>query len=158
MSFITPHYIQFLREHFALDWRGIHGAPHWARVSANGLLLAEQTGADAQVVEVFAFIHDAERRNDFSDPEHGTRAAQLATEINNEFFKLTVEQLYTLIEACEGHSLGGTEAGITVQTCWDADRLDLGRVGVKPHPDKLCTAAAKQQTMIQWAYKRSLKT
>lgn len=83
---------------------------------------------------------------------------QLAADTNNELFKLTVNQLYTLMEACEGHSLGGTEADITVQTCWDADRLDLGRVGVKPHPDKLCTAAAKQQTMIEWAHKCSLKT
>jgi len=158
MSLISPAYIQFLKEHFTLDWRGIHGAPHWARVRANGLLLAEQTGADTMIVEAFAFIHDAERRSDFSDPEHGTRAAQLAAAINDEFFQLTPEQLFRLMEACDGHSQGNTVGDITVLTCWDADRLDLGRVGVKPHPDKLFTIAAKQQTMIQWAYNRSLKT
>lgn len=28
------------------------------------------------------------------------------------------------------HSDGYTEGDITVQVCWDADRLDLGRVGI----------------------------
>ena len=27
-----------------------------------------------------------------------------------------------------------TEADITIQTCWDSDRLDLGRVGMMPEP------------------------
>jgi len=153
---INPTYIQFLRDHFRLDWQGIHGAPHWARVRANGLLLAEQTGADAQVVEIFAFIHDAERRSDGSDPDHGPRAARLAQEINEEFFQLTSRQLDLLVQACEGHSLGGIKACATVMTCWDADRLDLGRVGIKPDPAMLCTQAARQQSMLEWAYKRSL--
>jgi uncharacterized protein len=30
------------------------------------------------------------------------------------------------------HSEGAVHADPTVQTCWDADRLDLGRVGVMP--------------------------
>ena len=37
-----------------------------------------------------------------------------------------------LIEACKYHSDGFTEADITVQTFRDADRLDLGRVGIRP--------------------------
>jgi len=155
MSLISQSYIAFLRSHFRLEWEGIHGAPHWARVRANGLLLAKQTGADTQIVEAFAFIHDAERWSDASDPEHGARAAELAATINDEFFQLTPEQLFRLMEACEDHSLGDTVGDITVLTCWDADRLDLGRVGIKPRKDKLCTTAAKQKTMIEWAYSRS---
>ncbi|MGO9117211.1 MAG: hypothetical protein ACLQPD_06315 [Desulfomonilaceae bacterium] len=42
-------------------------------------------------------------------------------------------------------------------TCWDADRLDIGRVGLKPVARKLCTEAAKKPEMIEWAYERSLK-
>lgn len=154
---ITKNYISFLRQHFALDWRGVHGAAHWARVRDNGLLLARHTQADTQVVEVFAFIHDAERRNDGSDPEHGNRAASLAADINDEFFKLSPPQMYLLMEACEGHSLGVVEADITVQTCWDADRLDLGRVGIKPLPEKLCTSAARNAAFIEKAYERSIQ-
>jgi len=155
-SMISHAYVEFLRIHFALDWDGIHGASHWARVRANGLLLAEQTGADPKVVEVFAFVHDVERRSDGSDPDHGPPAAGLAAEINSEFFGLTQAQLRWLIEACEGHSFGGTQGNPTVLTCWDADRLDLGRVGIKPIAKKLCTAAAREDTMIEWSYKRSI--
>lgn len=157
MSSITSAYIAFLREHFRLDWDGIHGASHWARVRANGLLLAEQTGADTGVVELFAFVHDVERYSDTSDSEHGDRAACLAADINDEFFGLSPSRLNTLMKACEGHSHGRITGDATVITCWDADRLDLGRVGIRPIPQKLCTSAAKQHTMIEWAYQRALR-
>jgi uncharacterized protein len=62
-----------------------------------------------------------------------------------------------LVEACTGHSDGDTEADITVQTCWDADRLDLGRVGIRPHPIYLCTAVAKEAGVLQEAYLRSVR-
>jgi uncharacterized protein len=51
---------------------------------------------------------------------------------------------------------GGTEGDITVQTCCDADRLDLGRV-VVPDPARLCTSAARDPDMIEWAYWRSIQ-
>jgi uncharacterized protein len=156
MAVITKKYINFLRDHFRLDWDGIHGAPHWARVRANGLILAEQTGADPYVIEVFAFIHDVERVSDASDPDHGLRASRLAVELNTEYFQLSSSQLEQLVTACEGHSYGQTTGNITVVTCWDSDRLDLGRIGIKPCPSRLCTAEAKQSSMIEWAYKRSL--
>ena len=38
-----------------------------------------------------------------------------------------------------------------LQTCWDSDRLDLGRVGITPHPNRLCTAVAKRPEPIKWA-------
>ena len=56
-----------------------------------------------------------------------------------------------LYDACAHHTDGLTEADITVQVCWDADRLDLGRVGMIPAPKKLCTAAAKTWDLIGWA-------
>jgi hypothetical protein len=37
------------------------------------------------------------------------------------------------------------DGDITVQTCWDADRLDLPRVGIQPLPQFLCTEAAKKR-------------
>jgi uncharacterized protein len=44
---------------------------------------------------------------------------------------------------------------VTIQTCWDADRLDLGRVGTKPNPTYLGTAAARNQEFMADAVKRS---
>ena len=52
--------------------------------------------------------------------------------------------------------MGLTRGDITVITCWDADRLDLGRVRKRPNPKYLCTEFAKQKSTIEWAYKRSL--
>jgi hypothetical protein len=33
---------------------------------------------------------------------------------------------------------------VTIQTCWDADRLDLGRVGIRPDPARMGTEAGKR--------------
>jgi len=155
-SLITQHLIDFARAKFRLDWHGIHGARHWARVKHNGLLLAEHTGANVRVVEYFAFIHDLGRENDHYDPEHGNRAAMIAEQITGDLIDVTVEELRLLQEACSAHSDGQTVADVTVMTCWDADRLDLGRVGIRPDPVRLCTDAAKLPDLLSAAYRRSL--
>ena len=72
-------------------------------------------------------------------------------------FEASTEEMNLLVEACTGHSDGNTEADITVQTCWGADRLDLGRVGVRPNPKYLCTAVAKEAGMLNGAYLRSVR-
>ena len=59
MTVITRDLIRHFRQHFALDWHGIHGAPHWARVRANGLRLAQKTRARTDVIELFSFLHDS---------------------------------------------------------------------------------------------------
>ena len=48
-----------------------------------------------------------------------------------------------LYYAIDRHSDGLIDGDITVRTCWDADRLDLGRVGIKPDAKYLCTDAGK---------------
>ena len=155
-SIISKELIRFLRERFQLDWEGIHGAPHWARVKRNGLRLAKETKANIEVVELFAFLHDVERQDEGLDKEHGYRSGKLAKELNGDLFKLNSKDLDLLVKACEGHSNGNTFDEITVMTCWDADRLDLGRVDIMPIPEKLCTDIAKQKTIIAWAYKNSI--
>jgi uncharacterized protein len=42
-----------------------------------------------------------------------------------------------------------------MQTCWDADRLDLGRVVIVLDPRHLCTAAAKGPEVLTWSDERS---
>lgn len=156
-SLITDQFIDYAKGEFRLDWHGIHGASHWARVRRNGLLLAAKTGANTRVVEYFAFIHDLGRRNDDHDPEHGLRAAGLARELAGELIDVTEVELGLLVHACEGHSDGHLEADVTVMTCWDADRLDLGRVGIVPDPSRLCTAAARDRDLLAAAYRRSIQ-
>jgi uncharacterized protein len=152
---ITRELIAAVRQVFTLDWTGIHGAPHWARVRDNGLRLAARTGARTDVVELFAFLHDSQRRHDGRDADHGRRAAVFAATVRGKLFTLDDHGFALLCGACAGHSDGLIEADVTVQTCWDADRLDLGRIGVVPDAGKLCTAAAREPLMIEWAFERS---
>ena len=149
--------LRHLRVHFQLDWHGLHGVAHWARVRVNGLMLARETGANAHVVELFAFLHDADRRSEGDDEGHGRRGARLARSLRGEFFDMTSEESELFDLACRNHSEGGLRGDPTVLTCWDADRLDLGRVGVLPLARYLCTNAARQQHVIDTAYRRSLR-
>ena len=112
-------------------------ASRWGRVKWIGLKLAAITGADATVVGLFAFLHDSCRINDERDPEHGLRASLLVQRLQGDLFRLTPMQLDQLIVACAGHSAGQLISDVTVQTCWDADRLDYGRLGVRPDPQYL---------------------
>ena len=152
---VSKELLDAIRHGFALCLDGIHGEAHWARVHENGMRLAEHTGADAQIVELFAYLHDSQRQTDGWDREHGARAARFTQDLQGSLLTLGSESLELLVYAIAHHSDGLTEAHITVQTCWDADRLDLGRIGVRPRADRLCTAAAKDPALIAWALRRS---
>lgn len=152
---ISKELIKLIKTEFALDWRGIHGVPHWSRVRINGLKLSEITGANEKIVELFAFLHDSKRKNESFDKNHGLRAAEFAREINDSLLFLNEKELDLLTFACTHHSEGLLTGDMTIQTCRDADRLDLGRVGKRPNPQYLCTEAAKNTEMIEWAFHRS---
>jgi uncharacterized protein len=147
--------LRIVRREHALPPGGIHGEAHWLRVRENGLSLAEETGADPFVVELFALLHDAKRWTNGRDPGHGRRAAQFARHLSGRVFHLPAERLDLLHVACRDHDAGRVDGHVTVRTCWDADRLDLGRCGIVPDPNLLCTAAARRPETIRRAYRRS---
>ncbi len=149
--------IVHIKEQFLLDWLGVHGVPHWARVLVNARRLAKRTGANLRVVELFSFFHDSQRQSEGTDPEHGPRAAQWISSLNGRFFSLDDHELQLLQTACKDHSKGYTTGDITVCTCWDADRLNLGRVGIKPDPAFLCTQIARDKAIIEWAFERCIQ-
>jgi uncharacterized protein len=130
----------------------IHGESHWQRVAAAGLsLLPETPGADPALVFLFALFHDSMRLNDNYDPEHGPRGAALARELRGEAFDLEEAEMGLLAFACEEHTNGGIGPDPTVGVCWDADRLNLWRVGIIPDPRFLSTKAARSEERIGWA-------
>ena len=145
---ISPRLIEAVRAKYRLAWSGIHGVSHWARVRKVGLQLAEITGARPDVVELFAFLHDSCRHGDGRDPEHGRRAVEFARQLRGECFSLDDHGFALLCEAMEFHNQGLIDADVTVQTCWDADRLDLVRVGIQPEAERLCTDAARQMLSL----------
>jgi uncharacterized protein len=145
-----PVILQPILEEYELPWDGDHGVVHWARVLENGVRLAGETGADVEVVRLFSIFHDSRRVNEASDPDHGLRAAEYARELRGIFFDLPDAAFRLLHCACAGHTHERTHPDATIRTCWDADRLDLGRVGITPHPSRLCSEAAKHPEMIAW--------
>ena len=142
---------------YALPLGGIHGVSHWARVFENARRLAPWTGAKVEILELFSVLHDAKRLDEGQDRDHGRRSAEFAAALRGSLLQLSPADFDLLYTACACHTDGLVEGDITVQTCWDADRLDLGRVGIRLHRDYLCTHAAKEPAFIAWADTRSRK-
>ena len=136
--------IQAIRDQYVLKWRGIHGWDHWMTVWETGKLLAVEVGADLQVVELFALLHDSCRHNDSHDPNHGPRAAEFARTLNGRFFSLGQPEIEILTLAIRDHTSGYVHEDPTISVCWDADRLDLPRVWITPKSGYLGTKAAKK--------------
>ena len=119
----------------------IHGLAHWRQVEFNGLLLAPVTGADVTVVRLFALVHDCKREDDGDDETHGGRGAAFAKEcFEKGLLEITQEQFDKLYHACAFHTKERQSDDATINTCYDADRLDLGRVGMSLNPEKMATS------------------
>ena len=138
--------LKTIKDEFILDINSIHGLPHWERVEKIGSYLVKHTGADKEVVKLFAYLHDSKRANEDEDPNHGLRAVLFIRELHkNGLLGSSDEQLEQLCFACENHTDSSIKSNdITIQVCWDADRLDLGRVGIIPDKNFLNTDIAKQ--------------
>lgn len=148
--------IEALQRQFAINWHGHHGIAHWSRVRLNGKEIASGTDADMHVIELFALFHDACRLNEQVDDGHGRRGFDLAKSWQGRYFEATKAQMGMLEFACKYHSDGVTSGPLTAQICWDADRLDLQRVGIAPQPKYLCTELAKGAQQIDRSNKRAL--
>ena len=140
---------------FKLDIKSEHGISHWGRVEKIGTYLAKHTKADLGIVSLFAYFHDSKRKNESHDPEHCLMASLFIKELQSKgILSLSEKQLNQLIFACEHHTNSEIKSNdITIQTCWDADRLDLWRVGAMPDPYFLNTAIAKQEKTIEFSWK-----
>jgi uncharacterized protein len=137
-------------EQFALGAHTIHGPDHWQRVERNALRIAAATnGADVLVVRLFAVLHDSKRLNESHDPEHGLRAAQWAQQLRAQAqICVTEVQFELLSEACIWHDKGKVSDDLTIGACWDADRLDLTRLGVRVLPELMSTKIGKELARV----------
>lgn len=122
-----------------------HGPNHWRRVMGYGTLIASMTkGADVDVVKAFAMLHDCHRVHEHDDPEHGARAAEFANNLYvQRHLRFSLSQINLLCTACIGHDKGHIAKHPTIGACWDADRLDLPRVGIQPEYALMSTQAGK---------------
>lgn len=152
-----PALVKRILDQYALKPYGSHGLLHWVRVHESGIKIASSSGADKDVVAYFALLHDSRRLNESRDPQHGPRGAALAQLLHEEgLVDLNPAQLQDLLTAIEHHNshdrvedMAGDS--ITIGTCWDADRLDLPRVGTTVNPKYLYTQEAKRLANL-WDY------
>ena len=140
-------HIKRLREyaikHSILGDYSVHGVSHWDRVARNAEVLIT-SDVDELVVKAFAYIHDVERVNESDDLQHGPRAALLVDEIRSSVLSfLNDQEIEQLKEACRFHTIRHKTEDATVNACFDADRLDLGRVGITPNPNKMATVQGR---------------
>lgn len=143
LASLVPEFVSGYRLKSAMS---VHGLWHWEKVEKNALAIAKRTpGADPLVAQVFSLIHDTKRENEDTDPEHGHRSAEYAEKLfGRGRLEITKDQLGVLMEACRLHNDGQVSDNPTIGACWDADRLDLTRVGIIPDPALLSTQAGKE--------------
>lgn len=144
-----------IREGYPLNWLGIHGASHWARVLLNGIELCSFTGANLNILAMFSLFHDSRRVCDLIDPDHGRRGGALARSLLSGRPEWDEESLSILCEACEKHTAVKHHPNPTIQTCWDADRLDLPRIGAVVDPAYLGAWTKTNQDLIARASGRA---
>ncbi len=155
MGIITIELLAKIKKQYRLQWLGTHGILHWWRVYENGIMLSKQKGVNKKVVQLFSIFHDSARKNENRDNNHGIRGAQLATNLREDI-PLNDDEFELLTIACSLHTNTLTHDNITIQACFDSDRLDLGRVNIYPDASRLCTVMAKKTDFIKSAYTRSI--
>lgn len=154
MSRITVQIIKKALSNYNLPLQGYHGPSHWARVRLNGLKIARlNENVDEAVVEYFAFFHDCCRENEDRDPFHGPTAAKFVEAECRSLIDLSNFQFDQLLEAMIGHTNEHSSSDLTVGACWDADRLDLWRVGI--YPDARFFSVPESAQLVNDAVTRS---
>ena len=122
----------------------LHGISHWERVEHNGLLLVTSE-CDVTVIRLFAYLHDSCREDDRYDEEYDPHAVKMIESLRGTLLKdLSDEQFRLLQEACRLHTSTHSTGNPTIDACFDADRLDLGRVDIIPMPEKMATKKGKK--------------
>ena len=138
--------INLLQRESKLFHSPIHGFKHWRTVEKNGMYLSQFNDGDPAVISHFAYLHDCMRVNEHRDDGHGLRGGKYALK-NKDILELNEHQLDLLYKACAGHTGGRNPSCDTIACCWDADRLDIRRVGLEPDLQWYNTDAARKMVI-----------
>ena len=141
-----PKIIRVVRDYFHKRWTlsKKHGIDHWDRVYSNGMKLIEP-GVNRLVVALFAYFHDSCRITDEEDIDHGIHASVMVDNLRNTMLKDVSDYDIALLKlACYLHTTTLKTGNPTIDACFDADRLDLWRVGITPQPSKLATEKGRK--------------
>jgi uncharacterized protein len=127
--------IKFESEKFYKDAHGSHDADHVDRVYKNCLRIGEKEGADMEVLQIAAILHDIGRQKETESQGavcHAEYGAQLAREILDKF-ELGIDTVNNICHAIESHRFRNNKIPRTLEAkvLFDADKLDsIGAVGI----------------------------
>ena len=132
----------------SLDPMGPHGPVHWFKVYRNcqdiDTMIYENRDENRDwFYWCFAMLHDCKRTSEQADPAHGIEAAKMVPNDKSQFN-------ISLARAIKLHQMGQTMdetaplGDMRIGICWDADRLELVRVGIMPDPKYMSTDIGKQ--------------
>ena len=120
----------------------IHGLPHLRQVALVAGRFAAHLGEDVEAAMVMGFFHDCARIHDGGGTQHAHDSAQLARPIITADFPH-----FDVARLCDGiahHADGTITDDFLIGCLWDADRLDLRRLGITPNPRLLSTPIARR--------------
>ena len=137
------------RDGSALAHEPMHGEAHWRGVAWAGLRIQKLSPCiKRDAVIAFAVLHDCRRETDDWDPEHGDRAARVAIRSRPLRRLIGAEGREIVAEACRLHERGLTRPGsLTIGACWDADRVNLVRLGFRLDPRYFTVLSSEDGTL-----------
>lgn len=124
----------------------IHGIPHLRRVAVTAGRIAASIGEDIESAVVAGFLHDCARSDDAGGTRHAHDSAILAKKLLSMYYPHL--DAAHLCDAISRHADGKTTKDLLIGCVWDADRLDLRRLGIEVDPDLLCTSIARRIVLI----------
>jgi uncharacterized protein len=128
---------------FMKNEEGIHGLAHSLRAAHFAKMIAKsECPGSLDDTIIGAFLHDIGRTDDSNDRTHASRSAEIAEELLKRHWPdLNHEKI---LFAIMRHGDGLISEDPIIGTIWDADRLDLSRLGIKINPELISTEKARQ--------------
>lgn len=122
---------------------GIHGESHIRNVVKLAKRISRRECPQyTNDVIVGAALHDVGRRDDFGGNEHAVRGSRIAKGVIKSYWpNLHADKI---VEAIKYHTGGLTTSDPLIGSIWDADRLDLVRLGKRIDISLLSTKTAKK--------------
>jgi uncharacterized protein len=130
----------------------IHGLPHLRQVAYVAARLAACEGADWMQAMVGGFLHDCARKDDGGGQEHAFESARVAKVVlGRHYSNMDVQRL---LYAISHHAGGSTTQDPLIGSIWDADRLDLVRLGAEIDQGLLSTVHARRLVRLKAFHSR----
>lgn len=123
--------------------KGLHGFGHIERVVEYAKLIAKkECPGKYEDIIVGAYLHDVGRIDDSENNEHALKSAEIAEFLISRHWPWLDKK--KIVEAIKYHADGDVTDDHVIGAIWDADRLDLDRIGKVIDCNLLSTKTAKK--------------